>query len=193
MNGDHLIWIYLMQDLDTGCHKIGKSKDPNGRLYQLTKQDTKQPTVNNYEIVEAWWAPERTENEMHSRFHQRRVRGEWFQLSEEDLQTFRMLMMPFQPYSKIGNPDAYDPRIDAIAKLATELRDTVYRLDFFMNQITARLSAVEKALGMKPFQPFNPQDLPPHFKREPFERLKSLPPLKPRPQRPVTEENDETE
>lgn len=184
MHGDTLIWVYLMKDLDTGYHKIGKSKDPNSRLYQLTKQDTKQPLANNFEIVEAWWVPERTESEMHSRFWQRRVRGEWFDLQEEDMTTLLMLFQPFQPYSKIGNPNAYDPRIDSIAKLATEVNQKLYQLDNMMGQVARRLVEIEKALGITAFQPFDPQNLPPHFKlsrAERIERLKDLPSLKPRP------------
>jgi hypothetical protein len=71
--------IYLMIDKNTGLHKIGRSQSPLDR--ERTLQSEK-PTI---EIV--FHAPATVEDEkhLHETFGAKRVRGEWFNLNDSDL------------------------------------------------------------------------------------------------------------
>lgn len=92
-------WIYLIKDKTTGMYKIGQSIDPVGRLKTLRKQDTLQPTPNDFELVEAWWAEERMERELHGHFHAQRERGEWFELNEGHIERIRAIFISNHPHS----------------------------------------------------------------------------------------------
>jgi len=78
--------IYIIRDQDTGYHKIGRSNDPEARLRQLVKQDTLLPTPNNFVIVWVWPDIPHKERMLHRVYADKRVRGEWFDLSAEDLE-----------------------------------------------------------------------------------------------------------
>lgn len=75
-------WVYLIFDPFTGLHKIGKSDNPTVRLKQLCcpSGGTIAAAPSDYELVDAWLAPEETEVAMHNLFADHRVRGEWFNL-----------------------------------------------------------------------------------------------------------------
>ena len=71
--------IYLMIDHNMGYHKIGRSKDPLKR--ERTLQSEK-PTI---ELVHTWKGFYNDETSLHERFEEKRIRGEWFNLSPSDI------------------------------------------------------------------------------------------------------------
>ena len=99
-------WIYLLRDPATGFYKIGQSLDPIGRLKTLCKQDTLQPTANEYEIIEAWWSVPQDERLLHRAFTDDRQRGEWFDLDANKLKEVWQYFTDRQPYSGLNSrPD----------------------------------------------------------------------------------------
>jgi hypothetical protein len=69
---------YLMVDSNTGLTKIGKSANPIKR--ERTLQSEK-PTIKLIHVFN-----EDHENELHNKFNNYRIRGEWFKLSEKQIQ-----------------------------------------------------------------------------------------------------------
>lgn len=78
-------YIYLIQDKETGLTKIGRSEDPQKRLKQLKYPGTLMPRPLDFFIYHSWADDPRVEKELHSKFKEQRVRGEWFNLSKDDL------------------------------------------------------------------------------------------------------------
>jgi hypothetical protein len=75
-------YVYLLQS-PTKSYKIGRSKNPQDRLKTFS---VKLPFEVEYiALIET---PDMTglERQLHERFAEKRVNGEWFELSEEDVQ-----------------------------------------------------------------------------------------------------------
>lgn len=77
-------YVYLMKDLNTDCHKIGISNNPEYR--ERTLQSEK-PVI---EMVACKKFPTRKiaeaiESALHTAYNQQRLRGEWFKLEDEDV------------------------------------------------------------------------------------------------------------
>lgn len=72
---------YIMIDHNTGYFKIGRSKDPKFR--EATLQSEK-PTIQMIAICE-----DDVEDSLHARFLSKRVRGEWFNLSGNDIKEIK--------------------------------------------------------------------------------------------------------
>ena len=72
-------YVYLMVNDDTSYIKIGTSKTPNFREKTLQSQEP------NIHIIALWCCDKKLEKELHSKFASKRVRGEWFRLSFQDL------------------------------------------------------------------------------------------------------------
>lgn len=68
---------YLMLDSNTNLYKIGKSKDPKFR--EKTLQSEK-PTISLFAVCE-----KDIESELHNKFSDKRIRGEWFDLNKDDV------------------------------------------------------------------------------------------------------------
>lgn len=68
---------YLMKDSNTGHTKIGRSVNP--RMRERTLQSEK-PTITLFAVCE-----DLVESEIHKYYKDKRVRGEWFSLSEGDI------------------------------------------------------------------------------------------------------------
>lgn len=79
--------IYLIKDKRTGLTKIGRSNNPIHRLRTLIKQDTLLPYPNEFELVFAWEDLATKETNLHEFFQHKRVRGEWFELSDSDIES----------------------------------------------------------------------------------------------------------
>jgi hypothetical protein len=77
---DKPTFIYVMIDKNTGYYKIGKSVDPKHR--ERTLQSEK-PTI---EMLYVFSAKSSDEKKLHEIFKQKRIRGEWFDLSGSDVQ-----------------------------------------------------------------------------------------------------------
>lgn len=78
-------FIYLIRDRLTGLTKIGRSNNPENRLKQLKKQDTLMPVANDFFIIDTWEDYAFTEQMLHNKYQEKRVRGEWFNLSNFDI------------------------------------------------------------------------------------------------------------
>lgn len=68
---------YLMQDTFRGYYKIGKSKDPKVREGTLQAEV---PTIELLHVIQS-----DIEIYLHKKFDSKRLRGEWFDLSEADV------------------------------------------------------------------------------------------------------------
>ena len=75
--------VYLMFDKNTGYYKIGRSKNPKHR--EMTLQSEK-PTI---EMLFYFEAKNKDEKELHNLFSEKRIRGEWFDLSGTDINTIQ--------------------------------------------------------------------------------------------------------
>jgi len=78
-HGRFTTFVYLMEDTRNGTFKIGRSMTPEKR--ERTLQSEVPETVLRFSIP----CEESQESAMHERFSHRRIRGEWFQLSGEEL------------------------------------------------------------------------------------------------------------
>ena len=81
----NVTYVYLIRDKTTGLITIGRSNCPESRLKQLVKQDTLMPQANDFEFVFYWKTYESTERLLHGFYAEKRVRGEWFELTEQDI------------------------------------------------------------------------------------------------------------
>jgi hypothetical protein len=68
---------YLMKDFFRGFHKIGKSINPQVRERTLQSEV---PTIELVHVID-----EDIEKHLHEKFSAKRIRGEWFNLSNNDL------------------------------------------------------------------------------------------------------------
>jgi len=68
---------YIILDESTGFYKIGKSHDPGGRLVSLS---TGKPFLKLIMEIDR-----NIENELHNAYSHKNVKGEWFNLSDNDL------------------------------------------------------------------------------------------------------------
>ncbi len=72
-------FVYIMEDTRKRVFKIGRSKTPGKR--ERTLQSEVPETTLRFSIP----AEESHEKELHERFAHRRIRGEWFELTDVDL------------------------------------------------------------------------------------------------------------
>lgn len=72
-------FVYLMRNTRNGYVKIGWSIDPKFREKTLQSEE---PEIN---LLWKWQGTRATEAALHARFAAKRVRGEWFGLSESDI------------------------------------------------------------------------------------------------------------
>lgn len=73
--------IYLMKNNHDGAYKIGMTRgDPKFREETLQSQEA------SVELVFYFEGPESLERELHKKYSEKRIRGEWFRLSEDDVE-----------------------------------------------------------------------------------------------------------
>ncbi|HEX3102408.1 MAG TPA: GIY-YIG nuclease family protein, partial [Pyrinomonadaceae bacterium] len=77
--------IYLIRDNATELVKIGQSHDPVRRLKTLVDQATLMPTANEFVLIHNWEATGIVERQLHERYADKRIRGEWFLLTQADI------------------------------------------------------------------------------------------------------------
>lgn len=75
----HVGHVYLMHDTVRGFHKIGFATDPKFREKTLQAEVPSIVTIHSFEGTML------DEEALHIRFRKKRLRGEWFQLAEEDV------------------------------------------------------------------------------------------------------------
>jgi hypothetical protein len=73
-------FTYLMVD-SNGLYKIGYSKDPATRLKKITSKANPVSIVCQIRNTNCAYL----EYELHTKFHERRISGEWFELTAEDV------------------------------------------------------------------------------------------------------------
>lgn len=84
--------VYLALMVGTPYYKIGMSQNPEQRIYTLTNETLPTdlwsipPVVLVHAIKTNWRC--RLERGMHERYAAKRVRGEWFTLSKEEVDAF---------------------------------------------------------------------------------------------------------
>lgn len=72
-------YVYVMLDSNTGYFKIGRSKTPFKRERTLQSQNPE------YSLLFYWQRSQKLETELHHEFRKKRMRGEWFKLTIDDL------------------------------------------------------------------------------------------------------------
>lgn len=97
VNVDDETFVYLMLNRANGRYKIGRSKFPFFREKTLQSQE---PDV---ELIDKWLAPSSVEKKLHRLFKDKRLRGEWFELSKEDISTIRITMVKYSPNTTTSN------------------------------------------------------------------------------------------
>ncbi len=81
------VYVYLMVDRNTGMTKIGCSNNPKVR--ERTLQSEK-PTI---EMIGKWPGSMALEKQLHKKYKTKRVRGEWFRLTDADKKDVRDFML----------------------------------------------------------------------------------------------------
>ncbi len=76
---DRQAFIYLMLDESTGMYKLGRTNNPLKR--EITLQSEK-PTIK---LIAKAKRDKRHEKILHKQYKEKRVRGEWFSLNEDDV------------------------------------------------------------------------------------------------------------
>ncbi len=74
------VFVYLMQDEHTGLYKIGKSSNLNYRERTLAAQ------IPKIKMIHSFLEGENNEKQLHKKYQNKRIRGEWFNLTQEDVQ-----------------------------------------------------------------------------------------------------------
>lgn len=80
-------FVYVL--ISSGYFKIGRSKSPQRRLSDLQMATPHKIDLYMHVHTER---PDYVEKELHLRFHNKRKRGEWYELSNEDLYELERLM-----------------------------------------------------------------------------------------------------
>ncbi|OVE61716.1 GIY-YIG nuclease family protein [Chryseobacterium mucoviscidosis] len=83
---NHTDYVYLMINTETALVKIGYSKNPNYREKTL---QSKEPQIY---LIACWNANRQVETELHRKFKQHRIRGEYFRLSFDNLKELKDTM-----------------------------------------------------------------------------------------------------
>lgn len=76
-------YVYLMKDHKTGFIKIGRSVNPRVR------ERTIRPEVPQLELLFSWQVKAQVETLLHKHFKDKRGRGEWFDLKQDDINSIR--------------------------------------------------------------------------------------------------------
>jgi hypothetical protein len=122
-------YVYLIQSKQfpfwRSIYKIGIANDVESRLAQLQTGNPNELVIEScYEFPNA----QAVETALHQRFSKERVRNEWFELTNADLEDFENICtllggMPFVPESEVSSFDDVDE--------AEEIQETVFSGDKF--------------------------------------------------------------
>ena len=80
-------YVYLMVNTDTSLIKIGRSVNP---VYRERTLHSQEPAVH---LIAMWCCVKQIEKELHTMFHHRRIRGEWFRLTIFDMTALEKFMI----------------------------------------------------------------------------------------------------
>lgn len=81
-----LTYVYLMKNNRNGYYKIGKSANPSFREKTLQAED---PDIS---LIAKWHTEPRWEKILHQEYKSKRLRGEWFNLTAEDVRHIKLTM-----------------------------------------------------------------------------------------------------
>lgn len=79
-------FVYVMRDAHLGAYKIGFSNNPQYRERTLQAE---KPSI---ELLHKWAGTIADEEALHFLFAAKRIRGEWFNLTSEDIERIRLRM-----------------------------------------------------------------------------------------------------
>lgn len=80
-----VVFIYLMHNKRNGYYKIGRAADP---AYRERTLQSEEPEV---ELVLQFQGTAKEEKKLHDHYDKQRVRGEWFALTERDVNTLKVI------------------------------------------------------------------------------------------------------
>lgn len=102
-------YVYLIIGRSTGFVKIGISSSPRRRIKDLTRQPTLLPRAHDFAIIAAFRADVKHEKILHDKFADQRVRGEWFNLSDNEI--YYIVYEYFgDNYAKLDEEKAWETR-----------------------------------------------------------------------------------
>lgn len=84
-------YVYLMKDLSNGSYKIGISNSPKYREKTLQSQKPEIELIHAKQFHKRKIA-EIFEKVLHEIFRNKRIRGEWFELSNEDIEDLKQVL-----------------------------------------------------------------------------------------------------
>lgn len=82
-------FVYLLASSEEGCYKIGRTKDPQRRL----KQFKSMIMPAGYECLIETQNMRQLEADLHIKFKDQRIQGEWFNLTNEDVEYIKGLAL----------------------------------------------------------------------------------------------------
>lgn len=139
-------YVYLIRDNDTGLHKIGKSDNPEQRLKQLTCQPTILASDLDYKLVDAWLCLPSMEATLHDEFAESRIRGEWFDLDSDDIESLHSYVWQCPRYRVVSS--LAEEMWTKSARQAMQERDELERAAWwyagYVRSLWARLNCVSR-------------------------------------------------
>lgn len=114
----HYTWLYLVYDRFTGWTKIGRSDNPSKRFQELVREPTLMPLAKQFILQDAWLMPLELESQLHERYADKRMRGEWFALESSDKMDIGFLCES-APRWQYAKPE----RIEELEIYVSELED----------------------------------------------------------------------
>ena len=84
-------YVYLMKDTANGRYKIGMSKKPEYRERTL-QSEKPEITLICSKMYSSRDEARKIEKELHQRFKNNRIRGEWFNLSDSEVKNVRLYL-----------------------------------------------------------------------------------------------------
>lgn len=126
-----ITWVYLIRDQDTGYIKIGWAVNPRKRLREISKEPVLLPRPHSFELVDAWVGDQSDERELHRRFKDRRIRGEWFAVDNKIYDEIYEYFFP-RPSFLYGTPrsEVLDRRIGKQLAVCDLNDDSAAMLDY---------------------------------------------------------------
>ena len=89
-----LNYVYIMLNNLNGYYKIGRSIKPEHRERTLQSQE---PDVV---LIDKWVASAEVEKNLHIKYKEKRIRGEWFELGENDIEEIKTFMLTIKKKRK---------------------------------------------------------------------------------------------
>ncbi len=112
-------WVYFIRE-QGGAVKIGHTRDVGGRLRSLQSANSRQLTVLGIVAGDC-----RLERELHERFFASRIRGEWFDYSDDMADFIRTVAVPHEQGATHEEQDA--ARSESCSRVAQITASLLFR------------------------------------------------------------------